>query len=87
MTTFRMVGGPCTIFPRGPAGCFPAALTHSLPRTREGSLQLGEAQGAGFCTALLLVVEAASDSGSWEKKARESEGKEREERKGQEHGQ
>lgn len=32
---------------------------------------------------LFLVVEAARDSGSWEKEARESEGKEREERKGQ----
>lgn len=75
-------GGPCTVFTRGPSGCFPAALAHSLPRAAGSSPHLVEAQGLGFCIALFLVVEAVRDSGSWEGEARGSE-KEREESKGQ----
>lgn len=76
-------GGPCTVFTRGPSGCFPAALAHSLPRAAGSSPHLVETQGLGFCIALFLVVEAVRDSGSWEGEARGSEEKEREESKGQ----
>lgn len=54
------------------------ALAHALPGAAESGLPLVETPGLGFGIVWLLLVEAARDSGGWEREARGSEGKERE---------
>lgn len=71
------VGRPmCLLRGRGPAGCFP-----------EGQLvpPVG-ATASGFHSALFLKVQANRGSGSQKREVVENEGKEREEKKGQEPG-